>query len=499
LSALSNLLSGRIRLPSPPAIAIKILETVRKDDFTFQDLAFVIEADPALTARILRVANSSYYPVGKVTTIERALALLGTHAVQNIALSFVIVTEFQNEASDVFDPSYFWRRSITSAVASELVAELTKSDKDDIFIIALLHDIGIMVLQSCHPQEYRRVFHGRKPGGLGLCEAEKAAFGFDHQELGYELLKSWELPEEIYGPINSHHHDGKLSDPFQRQRFILSIASDLSAFYNGSRDVDRIRHAKLLLDTVFGVSGPDVDALIESVASKTLEILSAFEIAPGKMMTFSEILQEANEELSNIYDSYELMVIELKQAKEKAERLVKELHDANEMHRELAFRDGLTGIYNHRFFQEAMDREFLRAKRYSRQLSLILLDVDDFKGINDNYGHTVGDLVLINISRLLESTVRVTDVVARYGGEEFVIILPETDITNAATVAENLREGIEKLTTVVDQKTIQLTVSLGVTSFDSVKNKNKQSLISVADKALYIAKDSGKNRVYTIR
>lgn len=496
---MNQLLSGKIRLPSPPAIAIKILETVRKDDFSFHDLAFVIEADPALTARILRVANSSYYPVGKVTNIERALALLGTHAVQNIALSFVIVTEFQNESSDVFDPTYFWRRAITCAVAAEMIADLTNSDKDDIFIIALLHDIGVMVLQSCHPQEYKRVFKNRKPGGLALCEAEKAAFGFDHQELGAELLKNWELPEEIYGPINNHHHDGKLSDPYQRQRYILSIASDLSSFYNGSKEVDRIRHAKLLLDTVFGATGAAVDNLIESVANKTLAILSAFEVAPGTMMTFSQILQEANEELSSIYDSYELMVIELKQAKEKAERLVKELHDANEMHRELAFRDGLTGIYNHRFFQEAMDREFLRAKRYSRQLSLILLDVDDFKLINDTYGHTVGDLVLINISKLLESTVRVTDVVARYGGEEFVIILPETDLSNATLVAENLRTGIESLTTVVDQKVITLTVSLGVTSYDAVKNKNKQSLISMADKALYIAKDSGKNRVYAIK
>lgn len=493
------MLSGKIRLPSPPAIAMKILETVRKEDFTFQDLAFVIEADPALTARILRVANSSYYPVGKVTNIEKALTLLGTHAVQNIALSFVIVTEFQNESTDVFDPSLFWRRSITCAVASELISDLVGCDKGDIFIIALLHDIGIMVLQSCHPQEYKLVFQNRKKGGLALCESEKQSFGFDHQELGSALLRHWELPEEIYGPISHHHLDGNAADPYYKQRCILSIASDLSSFFNGTKDVDRIRHAKLLLDTVFGATGAVVDSLIESVSSKTLEILSSFEISPGSMMTYSEILQEANEELSNIYDSYELMVIELKQAKEKAERLVKELHDANEMHRELAFRDGLTSIYNHRFFQDAMDREFMRAKRYSRKLSLILLDVDDFKNINDVYGHTVGDLALINISKLLESTVRVTDVVARYGGEEFVVILPETDLENAAAVAENLRVGIENLTTVVDQQVVKLTVSLGVTSYDAVKNKNKQSLISIADKALYIAKDSGKNRVYSIK
>lgn len=498
MSALTSILNGKIRLPSPPAIAVKILETVKKDDFSFQELARIIESDPALAARVLKVANSSYYSVGSVKNIERALAVLGTHVVQNIALSFVIVTEFKPEASDVFNPDVFWRRAITSSVAAKLVAELVNYRDDDISVIALLQDIGIMVLVTCRYQEYQRIFVSRKADGGTLCEAEQAAFGFSHQELGYELLKQWGLPEDIYGPIFCHHNE-TTPDTYKMQRDILTVANALCSFYNGDKDVEKIRFVKSILDNSFGIKGKKVDELIENVGRQTIEVLSHFEISSDSMKPFSLILQEANEALSNLYDSYELMVIELKQAKEKAEKLAAQLHKTNEMHKEMAFKDGLTDIYNHRFFQDALEHEFLRAKRYDRHFSLILLDVDDFKYINDSYGHTVGDLVLINLSKILQNSVRGTDIVARYGGEEFVVLLPETDMENALTVAENIRMAVEAMETRVDANAITLSVSLGVSSFDREKHKNKQAIVSMADKGLYMAKNSGKNRVCAVR
>ncbi|HPX60599.1 MAG TPA: GGDEF domain-containing protein [Deltaproteobacteria bacterium] len=498
MSAFTNILSGKIRLPTPPAIAIKILETVRKDDFSFKELARVIESDPALAARVLRMANSSYYPVGPVKNIEKALSVLGTQSVQNIALSFVIVTEFKPESTDVFNPDLFWRRAITSAVAADMVARLVGYKGDDIFIIALLQDIGIMVLLTCRHKEYLRVFSQRGQDGRTLCELEEEAFGFDHQELGYEMLKRWDLPEDIYGPI-CYHHNETMPDLYKQQRDIIHVANALSSFYNCGKDVDKIRLGKSILDSAFGLTGNKVDKLIEDVAKSTLDLLGTFEIPPDSMKPFSEILQEANEELANLYDSYELRVIELKHAKEKAERLAKELRKAYETHKEMAYKDGLTNIYNHRYFQESLEHEFLRAKRYQRSFSLILLDVDDFKYINDTYGHTVGDLVLINLARTLQHSVRVTDNVARYGGEEFAVILPETDMEHAAVVAENIRSAVEELETTVDSYTIKLTVSLGISSFDATRHKNRQAMVNMADKGLYMAKNGGKNRVCAVK
>jgi len=243
-----------------------------------------------------------------------------------------------------------------------------------------------------------------------------------------------------------------------------------------------------------------VEKLIDSVASKSLEILGTFEIPPGDMRPFSMILQEANEELSNLNTSYEMLVIELRQAKEKAETLADELHNANVKLHELVFCDALTGLYNHRFFQEAMDRELDRSKRYKRELSLILFDIDHFKKVNDTYGHLVGDRVLVALSRTTENSVREADIIARYGGEEFAVILPETDFNSTRAVAERLRRDIENLHIDVDGVAIKITVSVGYTSYShSATIQDKRAVIGMADKALYIAKQSGRNMVHALR
>ncbi len=489
------LISGRIRLPSPPLIAVKILEEVRKDDFTFQDLAYLIESDPALTARILKASNSSYFnPRSKVTSIEKALGLLGSATVTNIALSFVIVSELQADSSGTFDTTLFWRRALTAAVAAEMISTLVGSPYRDIFVISLLQDIGILVMHGNSPHDYQKVFQHREQHHTPLCEAEREIFGFDHQELGAELLMNWQLPEEIFAPIRHHHSNGKVANRFQQQREILFVADCLASFHCGSPDNAKIGKAKHILYDTFGLSGKEVENLIEAVATRSFEVLDSFEIPQDAMRPLSLILQEANQELSNLYDTYELQAIELKQAREKAEKQVQELHEANALHRELAFRDGLTGIYNRRFFQEALDNELIRAQRYKRQFSLAILDVDNYKTINDAHGHTVGDLVLINISKAVHEMVRATDIFARYGGDEFVIIMPETDLPNAIAVAENLRSRVETLVTSVGNVTIKTTISLGLTSYvASFGNKTREQVIDIADKALYIAKHSGKN------
>ena len=495
MTPVQALISGKVRLPSPPLIAVKILEEVRKDDFSFKDLAYLIESDPALTARILKASNSSYFnPRSKVTSIEKALALLGSATVTNIALSFVLVSELQVESNGTFDTTLFWRRALTAAVAAEMISTLVGSPYRDIFVISLLQDIGILVMHGSKPHNYQKVFQYRERHRIPLCEVERELFGFDHQELGAELLKNWQLPEDIFAPIRHHHSGDKVSCRFQQQRDILCVADCLASFHSGTPGHDEINQAKRILYDTFGLLEKEVETLIENVAARSIEILDSFEIPPNAMRPLSLILQEANQELSNLYDVYELQAIELKQAKEKADKRVQELHEANVLHRELAFRDGLTGVYNRRFFQEALDNELMRAQRYDRKFSLVILDVDNFKKINDAHGHTVGDLVLINVSKSVQEMMRATDIFARYGGDEFVIIMPETDLSDAIAVAENMCSRVEMLVTTVGNVSIKTTISLGLTSYvATIGKKTSEQVIDMADKALYIAKHSGKN------
>ena len=155
----------------------------------------------------------------------------------------------------------------------------------------------------------------------------------------------------------------------------------------------------------------------------------------------------------------------------------------------LATTDGLTGLKNHRTFQERLSEEFHRVERYHPSLSLILLDVDHFKQYNDSFGHPEGDKVLKSVSRILKSVTRDCDLVARYGGEEFVVILPETDSEGALRAAERIRKAIEEAAWTLRP----VTASFGVTTLH-MNTESPQALITEADEALYAVKRNGRNR-----
>lgn len=500
MKSIEEMFSGDVKLPSLPAIALRIIEAVKTDESSFSDLSKIVSSDPALTTRVLRVANSSFYAVTqKIDSIQKALTFLGTETLKNIALSFVIVKWMNNNRREGFDYDIFWKRAVTAAVAADLIAEAVDSKSDDLFIASLLQDIGIVIIHLCMAEKYQRVFDEKRVSGLPVAEAEKKILNFDHQEVGTYVLKKWGLPESIYLPIRYHHHVEKAFTQDRLKTSILWLADKISAVYHGKHCAEKIKDINRIMGEDFGLPEEAVNRLIDAVAEESVEILSFFEIDAGDIKPYSQILLEANEELEKLNISYAQLIIELKRSKEEAENLARRLQNANERLREMATKDGLTGLNNHRFFQEALDREISGAVRYRNPLSLILLDIDHFKKINDTYGHQTGDLVLKEISAVMADTVRDADIVARYGGEEFAAILPETDIQGAAILAERLRRVVEKTTIQCDGQTIQVTISLGATTLTPRTGiENKTLFIGAADKALYHSKSTGRNRISLI-
>jgi diguanylate cyclase (GGDEF)-like protein len=155
--------------------------------------------------------------------------------------------------------------------------------------------------------------------------------------------------------------------------------------------------------------------------------------------------------------------------------------------------DGLTQVFNRRYFLEQLDREVSRAKRYRRELSLILFDIDHFKVINDTYGHLAGDYVLKQLATVIKGKIRREDLLARYGGEEFVIVLPEIDGPNAIAFAEKIRKLVEKAPFKFEDTKIAVTVSIGVCT--CTDQDDAAALIKRADEKLYDAKGAGRNCV----
>ncbi len=156
--------------------------------------------------------------------------------------------------------------------------------------------------------------------------------------------------------------------------------------------------------------------------------------------------------------------------------------------------DGLTQIHNKRALFEALEKELMRARRYERDLSLLMFDIDFFKRINDQYGHLAGDHVLRELARVVQERIRREEVFARYGGEEFVILLPETPLQGAAALAENLRARVANHAFVFQGERIPVTVSIG-TALLGENDKVAADLIQRADEKLYEAKRGGRNRV----
>jgi len=161
--------------------------------------------------------------------------------------------------------------------------------------------------------------------------------------------------------------------------------------------------------------------------------------------------------------------------------------------KELAIRDSLTGLYNHRYFQERLDHEIARSDRFLEKLSLILIDVDNLKLLNDKYGHQAGDLILISIAQLISSSLRDIDMVARYGGDEFAILLLHTNEKGSKVIGERLKHKVEKTALKFKGKELSVTVSLGIATYPE-NASSKAALIEKADCALYEAKRLGKNR-----
>jgi diguanylate cyclase (GGDEF)-like protein len=204
-------------------------------------------------------------------------------------------------------------------------------------------------------------------------------------------------------------------------------------------------------------------------------------------------LEGAIGELRALGESFNRMARRLDETHDELDRRHRELRRANEELEQLSVTDGLTRLYNHRHFQGQFAREAKRAERTGAPLCLVLVDVDDFKQLNDRLGHSAGDRVLEEIACAMRAQIRETDYLARYGGEEFALLLPQTSVAGGSALAEKVRGAVEALAAPVigPEGRAQVTVSVGLAPYA----KGPEATFDAADRALYEAKSAGKNRV----
>lgn len=284
---------------------------------------------------------------------------------------------------------------------------------------------------------------------------------------------------------------------------VLRTLKDVGLFEQYKEAKDGLEGFKALIEckadlVICDVDMPRMDGFkfLQLVASRP-ELQGLPIIMLTGMMDFNSKIrgleQGASDYLTKPFDPGELVARVKVQLKIKS--LQDELKRANEQLRRLTNIDHLTNLFNRRYLAEIMEGEFFRARRNRENLSLVIIDIDYFKNVNDTYGHQNGDVVLAAVANLAQQQLRAYDSAARYGGEEFVLLLPGTSLQGGEMVAERLRQTVLDFSFPPPLDDLALTISAGVACYPSTHVDNVDSLFRQADEALYRAKQNGRNRV----
>jgi diguanylate cyclase (GGDEF)-like protein len=489
-------------LPTLPTVASEIITLTAREDTTLSDIANLVSKDTALSAKILKVSNSAFYSFAQqISSINQAVSILGINAVRSLVLSFSFLTMKGGKKKVHFNFERFWKNSLASAVASKLIMERVKgADTEEIFICGLLQNLGELILARTFPERYDEVLAKISEEQYDALNAEEYTFGTSHPTIGYEVAKNWGFPEVLLLPILYHHDPSQYKGGNEKIEVTCkaSYLSDLliSILYSDKPQEFHKRFRKEAKN-LLGLKNEDLEHILSEVHIQVDQAGDYFGLHIKNTKSIQEILQEANIRLSLINLDFDQMNQELIKTKMELENLTSELKEKNKLLGNLANIDGLTEIYNHRYFQNSLDNEINRAMRNETELSLLLIDIDLFKKFNDTYGHQVGDFILKEFSAVLKNSIRKYDTLARYGGEEFTVILPDTSSDEALTVAEKLRTSVDEYVFRDPQTNYHITASFGVSTAKPVTDDNfsKGNLISMADTALYDAKEAGRNRV----
>ena len=355
-------------LPVLPVVASELIELTSKEDTSLSDIATLVSRDVALTAKILKLANSAFYNFpNRIVSIQQALSILGVNAIRSLVLSFSFLDINHVKGKNAFDFEKFWVQSLTSAITAKLILEKVEgANTEEIFTAALLQNLGQLILAKTVPEQYGEILAAMDEEHGDSRSAELAAFGADHCWIGHEVAKHWGIPDSLTLPMLHHHNPEKFTGG-DKNLILATKAIYLSdillniLYSENPQNFHRkfTEQSKKLLrlkpDDIEFVLGR---AHIEVEQSGEFFGLNMLETKPVQ-----EILQEANIRLSLLNLDYEQINKELVQTHMALEKLTRELQEKNTILNDLAITDGLTGVFNNRHFQDALDKELSRSKR----------------------------------------------------------------------------------------------------------------------------------------
>ncbi len=609
------------QLPSPKGVALAIMELCRREDVALDEVARVVQTDPALSGRLLRQANAAINGGRAVASIHGAVLRLGMNAVRQLAMGFSLIDQYVQGPCRGFDYAAYWSHCLLMAVSCQELGRLVKAaTPDDLFACGLLARVGELALATVYPAEYAGILEAQEAGAV-LLECERERLETDHTEFTALIMADCGMPRALAEPVQYHEAPEKSgfiegSRPYQLTQLLfqarcmadLGMANEVDR-HNKVSELMRLG-GKIGLDAgTFGelfdrviqqwrtwgellqIKSPPVpsfdsmtnapaprpdhdhwtacktvllvedeptnriktEALLRNLLGCTVHtaengreaLALALQVMPqivvsdwlmpvmdgiefcralratdwGQsmyvvMLTGVETEEKIVEAFEAGVDDYitkpvnhralnarmraALHYVKLLESWEhdraQLKQFAAELAVSNRRLEHAAMTDLLTGLPNRRAGMQALAKAWSISLRTGQPVAALMIDVDHFKSINDSHGHAIGDRVLQEIARVIQSAARKHDSVSRVGGEEFLLVCQDAEQQTALVVAERLRQLIKALRIDLDKDVIQLTASIGVATREPAIAE-ADDMVQGADKALYAAKKAGRDRV----
>ena len=470
-------------LPTPPAIALRLLELYRQPDVEVNEMATLIGSDPVLTAKLIGYCNSPLLGRAReTTTINKAIVFVGMQTVKILALSFSLVRT-RSESSSSFDYDQFWSQSLATAVTAKVIGERIGGTGDSEFLTGLMLKIGRVGLAHTFPEQYSALIQRSLDSGADLVDLEEQQWSINEFTVGSELLKHWNFPTEMIQSIaNFGQNQDQVADDENQTVRTLSLAERLvSMLFAEDLLAEEVNKTKELAQEWFGIECESFGEFFDQAMGAWTDFAKLLSFDASQAETFEQLEGRARKGIAHLSMGLH------------AENVA--INQENQELRVNALADGLTGLKNRRAYDQEAHAEWDRSSRMRHPFVLMMVDIDHFKKVNDDYGHSAGDLVLVAVANVLKNNTRQYDLVFRMGGEEFVVLLPECTGEDAIGAAERYRSAIESLEVRVGEQTIRVTASFGVATQEDGQSNSLESLYEHADKLLYQAKDAGRNRV----
>lgn len=469
-------------LPSIPDAVYRVLSVARRPDASLSDYASAVERDPALTLRLLSLANSAFYARhSRVTqTCQEAVARIGLDATVAAVMSFGLASFCEHDRS----LQHVWQRAIVAAIAArQLALRLCPEHAGALFTAALLQDIGILAMRSM-ADEALEIHSAPAVSHQEMSQREVRMVGCDHSLVGAWLAINWGMPRHLAWAIANSHGPTDTQDRFLLSLRLSGLVADAwisrepeHGFAGLIKQLNRLRISDAsisLHELIEGIEGhlPSLSELV-NVTAPTIHDKARL-LAEAQQYLYLQSLA-----LSARLDSQEQEIAALKQRQDELEH-----HSRT---------DPLTGLANRQWLETQLDMRFQRCVREQRTLSVAFIDLDHFKSLNDQHGHQFGDLILSRFATLLESTLRSGDLAGRYGGEEFLVILPDETSRGARCMARRLENALmDTPLATVDHVPLHISVSIGIASLEARNFADPRELIDAADKSMYRVKRTGR-------